>query len=539
MAVDMRSFRQDALYFFGVANLLMLPFWTLAFARNGMPTDDKFIDNYYELSQIFTHVDYAAALLLTAVMGFVLWVLDKGLRRASVKLHRCYEMLAGIGGLAMLAMTIWVVADPPSGAMRINDGWVVPFLTIGISVILATSLVAWRLPFLLLTVLRFGIYATTPIFLVLALNTYVAMTKVGAPADGLFSADRSLAPVIQTPSTEPRTKSKIIVIFFDMWDYPVTFETRPDWLKLPNIDKISAESFFATKALSASRSTRIALPSMVTGRKVVWSWPTRNDDMSLVFAENYGAVSWRDNPGLFRALRDANYNTSVIATAYHPYCRMFREYIADCWIDDTSFDFEHRTIFNRMDNVITEVLRYIPGINRLLFEPKKRQHPNWGVHLHLAFEEKVQSVSVDPNIDFVFVHWLLPHPPFIRNHKTGEWQYFDEHSSKDFYFGNLQALDMSIGTLRKTMEKAGQWQDATILLTTDHGYTLPDWPEQVPTVDQRIPFILKLPGAHAPLRSQKPFLMTSLPKLIEGLTMGKVTGPQDIEAFLDLPNYYH
>ena len=77
MTLNLRLLRQEFLYFLGVANLLMLPFWTLAFARNGMPTDGKFVDNYYELSQIFTHVDYIAALLLTALLGIAFWAVAR------------------------------------------------------------------------------------------------------------------------------------------------------------------------------------------------------------------------------------------------------------------------------------------------------------------------------------------------------------------------------------------------------------------------------------------------------------------------------
>ena len=119
----------------------MLPFWTLAFARNGMPTDGKFIDHYYELSQIFTHVDYAAALLLTIVLAAVLWAIGGTLIRTSGALANWYQIVIGIAGLAMLAMTIWVIQNPPSGNLRISDNWILPFLSVG-GVIAALGVVA-------------------------------------------------------------------------------------------------------------------------------------------------------------------------------------------------------------------------------------------------------------------------------------------------------------------------------------------------------------------------------------------------------------
>ena len=537
--MDTRTLRQDGLFFLGIANLSLLPFWTLAFARNGMPTDAKFVDHYYELSQIFTHVDYVAALLLTLVVALILWAIGWGLERVSVTAVSWYQIVIGIAGLAMLAMTIWIIKNPPSGNLRISDGWILPFIAIGGVITILGVITAIRYAEVLRTFLRYAVLATTPIYLVLAANTIVAKTKIAEPSDGFLLADRTLAPIQPGPPGRDGAGPRVVVIVFDMWDYGVTFEKLPAEVKLPNVSRISGESFFATQALSVSRSTRIALPSMITGKRVVWSWPTSGDDLALIFSESYSPVNWRDHGGLFQTMRDAGYNTAVVSTAYHPYCRMFRKYISDCWIDDTRFDHVRRTPWNRMDNVVSDVLRFIPGVNRKLYGPRARFHSEWGVHLHLAFEETVVKVVTDPDLNFVFVHWLLPHPPFIRNHKTGEWQYFDEHANTDYYFGNLQALDMSVGRIRKAMEDAGLWEGAAVLLTADHGYTLSDWPEYAPSVEQRIPFILKLPGNSPPMRSDKTFSLTSIPNLVSGLANGQVRTSVDVEAFLELPTYYH
>ena len=527
---------QDVVFYIAVANLYLLPFWFLAFARNGMPTDEKFVEHFYELAQVFDHVDYLAAVLLGLVAGISIFIVSLLLKRASPRLGTWLDGGLAAGGLAIFAMAIWVLINPPSGNLRVTDDWIVPIIAIGGGVALLLVVAGIFLRGLVGVVMRYAVLATAPIGLMLALNAAVAAYKIAPPDGGILVSDRSLAPI------QPRADGKrprVVVIFFDMWDYGVTFERRPAWLKLPAVDRLAGEAYFATQAYRAAAYTRLAFPSMLTGRKVYWSWPTPGDDLALLFAERYAPESWRANPGLFKSVRDSGYNTAVVAAAYHPYCRLFRQYISRCWIDDTEFFHGERTIFNRMDDVLSEVLRRIPFVNRMLFEPRRRYQPEWGVHLYFAFKEEMKRVVADRDYDLVFAHWYLPHPPFIRDYKTGEWAYFDEQAPLDNYFGNLQALDLAVGEIRRTLETAGLWDDTTVVLTADHGYTLLDWPEYVPEFDPRVPFIMKLAGQKERVVSDKKFMMTSLRALLEAVFQGDATEPAEVERYLDYPEYHH
>jgi arylsulfatase A-like enzyme len=470
---------QEIIFYVSIGNLVLLPFWFLAFARNGMPTDAKFVDNYYELAQVFDNVDYLTALLLAVLLGVTMMMTSRGLARWSPRAAISIDRLAAIAGLTVFAMAIWVMIAPPDGNSRVTDNWILPILGAGALTVLVIGLGFVFRARLVDHVLKYGILITAPVGLMLAFNGIVAWYKIGPPDGNLLAADRSLAEIRRNDAPD---RQRVVVIFFDMWDYGVTFERRPDWLKLPEIDRIASTSFFATDAQRAAASTRIAFPSMLTGRKVYWSWPVPGDDLSLVFAERYSPESWREHPGVFKSARDAGYNTAVAAAAYHPYCRLFRQYISHCWIDDTPFEYTDRNVVNRMDNVVKEVLRRVPGVGDALFKPRERHHPECGVHLYFAFKEEMKRLVANKDYDFVFAHWYLPHPPFIRHARTGEWQYFDEEASRDHYFGNLKALDLAVGELRQSMEAAGLWENTTVLLTADHGYTLLDWSEHVPPV---------------------------------------------------------
>ena len=100
-------------------------------------------------------------------------------------------------------------------------------------------------------------------------------------------------------------------------------------------------------------------------------------------------------------------------------------------------------------------------------------------------------------------------------------------------------MDEMIGEIRAGMEETGLWEDTVILLSSDHGYTLSDFPEYVPESDPRVPFILKLPGGKSPFKSDKRFMTTSVRILLEALFAGVEVKPETVEQYLDYPIYYH
>ena len=106
----------------------------------------------------------------------------------------------------------------------------------------------------------------------------------------------------------------------------------------------------------------------------MWAEPIAGDDLGILPAETSTLVSWRANPGIFGTARAAGYNTTIVAAAYHPWCRLFDKLITDCWIDDTPFSFDRRNVFNRLDDGVKEVLRFVPGVKSLILGEKKFHH---------------------------------------------------------------------------------------------------------------------------------------------------------------------
>ncbi len=525
------------LFCYSVANLSLLPFWILAFGRIGMPLDRKWDQHYYELAQVFDYVDYGAAVTLSLVLTGLLFAALRGLGAVSGRAGQVAEILMGSVGLAVLAAAILVVADPPSGNMRLTHGWIWVVLAVigGVALVIVGGIVFLRGA--TLRVIRAAILCGAPIGVIMAANAFAAYAK-SAPADGgLFAVDRSLAPVQGGANTK---KTRVVLILFDMWDQRLTFEDRLPDLEMPEVDRFRAGAFYASKAERAGAGTLFAIPGILTGRKVMYAWQSERDDLQLVFAEQTYGQPWSKHPGVFADARQNGYTTAVVATAYHPFCRLFRRYISYCWIDDTHFDYSYKTVVTQMGYVIAEVVRMLPFVRDLFFEPRMRFSEEWGLHLYLSFRERAEALAADPRFDFLFVHWYVPHPPYVYDYKTNALVY-DASFSDDYYWGNLEALDIAVGGVRRAMESAGVWDDSYIILTSDHGFTLGSWPEVVPPekMDPRVPLLVKFPGQRQTYVYDERFLMVSLRAVLQGMFSGKLTRPEQMKDYLTYPVYYH
>ncbi|MDJ0949925.1 MAG: sulfatase-like hydrolase/transferase [Alphaproteobacteria bacterium] len=537
MTEQARNTLKTALFCYSAANLYLLPFWVLAFGRNGMPLDRKWVEHYYELSQIFDYVDYGAAVLLSLLLAAVIFGVRMVLARLSETTCQIFELALSAAGIAVLAAAIWVVSDPPSGNIRVTDTWIFALLGLVGLVMLALIAAAVFARTLVLRALRAVVLWCTPIGVIMAANAYAAYYKTAPEGAGLFAVDRTLAPLQKHETGKPR---KVVLMILDMWDHRVTFEVRSPDLDLPEIDRFRASAFFATNAERAGNGTRFSVPGMLIGRKIMYADYFRPDMLKVVPAEEQSLFPWTKFPGTFADARENGFNTAVVATAYHPYCRLFPAYISSCWIDDTPFQWTKKNVVGQMGQVVAGVARQLPYLNRLFFEPKKRYSDEWGIHLHFAFREKIKELAVDPRYQFVFVHWLLPHPPYIYDYKEGEYRY-DADFPDDYYWGNLKALDLALGEIRQEMEAAGVWDDAFVILTSDHGFNLGSWPEVVPLdgMDPRSVFMAKFPHQTTGLEYSEKFLMVSLREVLQGILGGTLTMPEQMPQYLSYPVYYH
>ena len=150
-----------------------------------------------------------------------------------------------------------------------------------------------------------------------------------------------------------------------------------------------------------------------------------------------------------------------------------------------------------------------------------------------GFKRHAISMATDDGLDFVYMHFPLPHQPTLFDGTAGKFTAFN--FARDGYLDNVLAVDNFFSEMRHKMKKAGSWDKSVIVLSADHG-----WRKPAPglNIDSRgrIPLFIKLPGAGAGAVYTEPFDATRMRGLLRALSNGELTGPDDVIAWANNMN---
>ncbi len=418
---------------------------------------------------------------------------------------------------------------------------------------LASLLLFPALMFALALVRRPRLALSASLFLVLLSSPFVLVTfsqsawTLASPAKGEKFLHRG--PAAKTASTRaPSPRQRIVWILFDAFDYRLGFHERPRGLEMPELDRFRAQAFSASHAHPPTNATITAVPSLLSGVAVATATPTNPDELMLDFQnKEIPSQAWSKKENIFQLAHKAGLNVGVIGW-YHPYCRLFGEFLASCdWYGPEPEFATNAPFLGKAVRQLTEVQTSIPGLKRLRpilrdFFQVRSFLPTSQLSLQRQFRigitQRITSRAVqlleDPNLDFVFIHISVPHDPDIFDAKAKQFSTLGGHS----YIDNLALADQIFGSLRQTMETGGSWDRSAVIVTSDHGFRPWQWWRD-PLVareplDMRVPFLVKMPKH----RTQKtvqydlPFESTWLFWLVQRIQDGTLRKESDIAAWM-------
>lgn len=131
----------------------------------------------------------------------------------------------------------------------------------------------------------------------------------------------------------------------------------------------------------------------------------------------------------------------------------------------------------------------------------------------------------------ILTHWSIPHHPPIYNRRTGTLSFTLLENLTDWYLDNLALVDRTLTEIRQIMESAGTWDGTTILLTSDH-----PWRSSAAydgKTDQRVPFVLKLPGQTTGITYHQPFNTILVHDLLLAAVRGELHRQEDVPGWMD------
>ena len=363
------------------------------------------------------------------------------------------------------------------------------------------------------------------------------------PASKFLNRPRRDAKAPSNPA-----KTRVVWMIFDEWDDELTFALRPKNVEMPALDQLRSESIYVSGAVSAASYTLESIPSMLLGRRLT---KVRPSDLKTLYA-NYGKKDtsvWDERSTVFTDAKAAGLRTAIVGW-YHPYCRVLDDTVDVCEsylpVDArASFRDEalmrHFGVFGSIRNTMANRLSRTSvgktlGIQRAPMHYIFREDRE---DIYRKISANAMALASDPRIEFVFIHWNIPHSPGIYDRTKNHFASTDNAN----YFDNLELVDAAIGQAREAMTRAGLWDTTTLIVTSDHPMRPELWesatewtPEEAKLTHQRssasVPFFIKIAGQKDAVMIRNPFQVVRTRELISAIRTGKVRTHADVISWM-------
>lgn len=312
-------------------------------------------------------------------------------------------------------------------------------------------------------------------------------------SDALEFRDKNSPSLLRAVPFAPR----LLFLVFDGLDQQLLTDARPADLALQEFDAFFETSVQWNNAYPPSNNTGVSLPALITGRDVVRVRRAAANELMLSYADSGRETPWSLELTLFTRARELRRNSALIGW-YHPYCRILGDDVARChwypYVQDPS-----ETLSGSVFLQMAFLVDTIPGAFRFgLLDhlgggwARGSADPSWHAKQYGRIHEQALQASADKRFQFIFVHYPIPHNPFI----------YDRHSEtvrldgKSRYIDNLALADRTLRELRQRLQVTGLWDSTALLITSDHWFPRGHG-EFAPTLgkpEHRVPLTVRLPG---------------------------------------------
>jgi Sulfatase len=359
-----------------------------------------------------------------------------------------------------------------------------------------------------------------------------------------FSASTRYVSRAGIRRARPSDRPRILWVLFDEFDYNLGFVSRPPSVSLAEFDRLRRESFAAENAFPAASETLLAMPSLISGLPACGAQVVGHSALSLCRENGSKNGPWLASETLFAGLRSQG-SLSGVVSWYHPSCRLFPETLAACEFVPATQNalLVHQAYATQVGAVrfAWYLLRSQASLLPLIPRTIVPGDVDLGRLEQLSEFEKVHAAAlkyvVDPGLDFVMVHYPIPHPHGIYDRRAKRFSSGPEAT----YLDNLALADRTLGEIRRALESSGQWVGTALIVSSDHSLrawssTAVDGRKRLASFGrtglERIPFIVRLPGQTSGV-SYEPRVNTLLTAaLILAIDRGEISTFGDLENWL-------
>lgn len=341
------------------------------------------------------------------------------------------------------------------------------------------------------------------------------------------------APLDKLPGSSTaatNSSTPVFVFVFDELSYARSTTNGQFLPAFPNLRQISEQSFFFQEAYSPAARTHQSIPRLLY----------QNDFASVkigrdkMFVESNGKWSPTDEAAsLFLRARENNYQSYIVGF-FLPYRKILGNQVDVCrgYPGEPKAGALLRNVAGRflknvkfwMDPVSLKLAR---TLNHLPVPNSKVAYSRFWFNLNYSLRNDVFSV-IDhaPNNSLLFAHMIVPHSPFIFKADggyRGPYKAARMAGNIGDYHRSLQYLDKLIGEFMDRLKAAGKFDDALIILTSDHSWRM-DYTRDGVLSDsdevRHVPLIIKCPQQKISHQVVETFLLVQLAPIINSAFSG-------------------
>ncbi len=324
----------------------------------------------------------------------------------------------------------------------------------------------------------------------------------------------STVPTISA-SDAAETSSSVYLIILDAWSYQRTFENGAILTHLPNLAAFAQQAVTFHDAHSLGPTTRTSIPSLLYQTAL----PTHLGKIRLGFKKNGVYMSPDGLESLFSAVSRESYRTYAIG--FHI---RYRQWLGDrvdvcreyCWFP------QENSITSACGIHVVRAMQYWLDPVSSWWHPKLQAAVDER-HIVQIYEairrDALDIINHQPSATFALVHVPVPHMPYIFD-GNGNYDGSGDHAWKWEYLPgyrrNLACADHFVGELISALKEAGKFENALMILTSDHTWGTDPAYEHFPEGDAatHVPLIVKLPRQRIPITIVSRFDHQQLAELI-------------------------
>lgn len=306
----------------------------------------------------------------------------------------------------------------------------------------------------------------------------------------------------------------VYLFIFDEWSYRRTYHQGRCRSSLANIAALSQQAITFHRAHAPGAKTIISIPAILRGTTDT----PEIDRLEPGFLKDGTFVPATQYPSLFTRAGCEDYRKIMVQWGF----------AVSLWAADELDVLRAYSCYPQGDGPLGDAALHLYNAAFFWTDPwttfvyeklKGRVQDAHTLNVYRRVDQDIRAIIRDqPARTFAVVHHPLPHPPYLLN-TDGSYRgrIWTDHvcANEEGYERNLVNLDLAIGRLVGELKAAGRYDDALLVLTSDHSWRQD--PAVVERTDEQlthVPLIVKLPGQVDALDVHEEFRTHRLGELI-------------------------